>query len=178
MTDDDLLTLCVLQEAGNQPMDGQAAIARVVMNRGRMRYSSDGSISSTILWPTQFSWCEFKMVGRVYTRVASGSAAVLARVERLMVTAKAERAWGACAAVTGEVLHGAYRGPLYDRLTAATVLYDNLALACPSWAIRARRIVVIGQHTFFEDPAHPPPPAPAVANDQLMGDETRQALAA
>lgn len=161
MTDADLMTLCVIQEAANQPADGQAAIARVVLNRARMRYSSDGTIASAILWPSQFSWVEYEMVGRVYERVASGSAQVQARVSRLMTEAKADRIWHSCAAVAAQVMAGDYHGPLYAKLTDRTVLYDNLALKCPAWASTARRVAVIGAHTFFEDPAHLTPAAPA-----------------
>ena len=55
MSDGDLLTLCVLQEAGNQVPDGMAAVARVVLNRTRRKYASDGTIAGTILGHDQFS---------------------------------------------------------------------------------------------------------------------------
>ncbi len=150
MSDGDLLTLCVLQEAGNQVPDGMGAVARVVLNRTRRKYASDGTIAGTILGHDQFSWTEFAMKGGVYRRVATDGAQELARVARLMTEAKAETgAWSTCQHVAWAVQQGSYHGSAYDKLTDDTVLYDNLALARPAWALPSKLVVAIPAHTFF-----------------------------
>ncbi len=70
---------CVLQEAGNQVPDGMAAVARVMLNRTRRKYASDGTIAGTILGHDQFSWIDFAMKGEVYRRVAASPPMALRR---------------------------------------------------------------------------------------------------
>ena len=145
-----MLTLCVIQEAGNQVADGMAGVARVVLNRTRLKYASDGTIAGTILGHDQFSWTEFAMRGGVYRRVATDGAQEMTRVASLMAEAKAERgAWSVCQLVAWRVQQGVYQGTLYDKLTDDTVLYDNLALAHPDWAIASKLVVEIPAHSFF-----------------------------
>lgn len=151
MTDADLLTLCVLQEAGGECLDGQAAVARVVLNRARLRFGCDGTIQGAILAHAQFSWTEYAYAEGAYRRVARDAAQQLARVTRLMAQAKADAVrWRAVAAVVDEVLAGRFGSALYDRLTPRTVLYDNLEISRPTWLASSRLVVKIGRHSFFE----------------------------
>jgi spore germination cell wall hydrolase CwlJ-like protein len=56
LVDDDTLgTMLVWAEARGEPLNGQVAVAEVVLNRARLRYASDGSISDTIFRAKQFS---------------------------------------------------------------------------------------------------------------------------
>ncbi len=67
-----------------------------------------------------------------------------------MTEAKAETgAWSTCQHVAWTVQQGAYHGSAYDKLTDDTVLYDNLALARPAWAIPSTLAVAIRAHSFF-----------------------------
>lgn len=164
MIDSELKILCVIQEAGNQPAEGQGGVIRVIDNRMRLHYNSNGTVLGTIEGHDQFSWVTHAFASGHYETVARDGAQTAARVATLLAQAKAHTAsWNIAAAIVAQVDAGAYHGPLYDHLTDLTVLYDNLALAQPDWARTARRIIQIGAHTFFEDPAHISTPRPGAA---------------
>lgn len=148
------LALCVYDEARGQPWAGQLAVARVVLNRARLRYSSDGTIRGTVLRPNQFSGFYFDAVrqkdGRwKYVRVATTMAQADARAAQKHAKAILNKpAW-------------------QDALTAARTIYtleeDNMPLpkdavlyynpdvvmGTPSWAKPANMIKRIGDHVFF-----------------------------
>lgn len=149
------LTLCVYEEAGGEPADGQAAVARVILNRTRLHYSSAGTIESTVTWPSQFSWCEYDWISGRYERACSGGPAIHARAQKLLAAAQAHTAvWGACARVADQVRRGVYAGGAgYRALGDDAVLYANLALSRPAWARPLKPLAVIGRHTFYRDPA-------------------------
>ncbi len=162
MTDHELMTLCAFQEADNQPDEGVAAIPKVVLNRTALRYASDGTISGTILRHAQFSWTEYSMVNRVYERVAANPAEQMARVEHLLAVDKAAVVqWARCSRIVAAVVAGSFQGPLFDKLTPRTVLYDNLALSSPAWASSSKLVVRIADHSFFE-------PAQSLASAAVM----------
>jgi len=46
---------CLWAEARGEPHAGKVAVAEVVQRRARLRYSSRGTIASTVFWPYQFS---------------------------------------------------------------------------------------------------------------------------
>lgn len=150
MTDADALALNCFQEANLEPLDGIAAIARVVLNRAALKYQSDGTIQGTIFHPAAFSWTQYAMVGGHYTKVAVTNADVAIRAADLLRQAKAyTTAWARALDVSGQVMAGTYSGPLYDLLTPETVLYDNLALAQPVWATPDKHVCTIGHHDFY-----------------------------
>ncbi len=173
VSDADLLTLCAYEEARNQPDDGVAAIGRVVGNRVRLGYQDDGhSIAGAITKHAQFSWTEYDEGAGGYHQVAFGLAAELARIQQLLVVAKADKMqWARCARIVQAVLEGRYAGAQYARLTNETVLYFNpAACAAPPWARVSAFVCRIGAHSFYRDlawsamrgaPAKPPL-APAV----------------
>ena len=151
ISDGDLLTLCVIQEAADQIPDGQAAVARVVLNRTQLKYASDGSIAGTTFAHDQFSWTEFAMQGGVYRRVATDGAQELSRVAAIMAKATAETGtWVACQAIAWHVQEATYRGTLYDQLTDQVVLYDNLALTRPAWVAESHFVAMIGAYSFYQ----------------------------
>lgn len=147
------LTLCVFKEAQNQPQDGKAGVAKVVLNRTRRKppFFSDGTIRGTILRPSQFSWVEFDMVGGHYTKVAHTPAEVEARVATLYAEALTHRlVWAACADPAESVLGGHYiGGDAYEELGDGALQYCNLAVSQPPWATPDKLISKIGQHSFF-----------------------------
>ena len=169
LTDQQLLALCAFQEADGEPDDGVAAVVKVCLNRTRLHYASDGTIAGTILRHDQFSWTEWSMVNRVYQRVAEDPAQELSRVGQLLdVDEKAVAQWARCNRIATAVQAATYAGPLFNQLTDQVVLYDNIALATPSWIASVRKVCVIGHHTFFAPlgaPAHAVA-QPAPANDQ------------
>jgi spore germination cell wall hydrolase CwlJ-like protein len=145
------LALAIFEEAALEPDDGKAAVARVIFNRMRRRYFSDGTIKGTVAWPTQFSFCEFAMLKERYQRVARGPAAIEARCEKLLTEAQAHpKTWAKCREIAGQMLDGDYHGPDYDRLTDDALLYVNLdVVKRPVWAKPDKLVAQIGHHSFF-----------------------------
>lgn len=165
-TDTDWLALVMWDEARGEPRDGQAAIARVVLNRAALRYQSDGTVQGTILKPMQFSgfWCDME-AGR-YQRVALTTAQAMLRAAAKLATAQAQpTSWNLLRGIAGQVLDGSFVGDGgYEQLTDRTVLYANLDISHPVWADPANLVCRIGAHSFFTDPgARPAVQAPAAA---------------
>lgn len=146
----ELLALCVFEEARGEIDDGKAAVARVILNRTRRKYQSDGSIEGTILHPAAFSWTEFDMVGGKYVKVASTPEEQHARVLACYAQALKSPSWLPCEHIAERVLSGAYDTPNYRLLTDDTVLYYAPA-ACrtPAWADADKLVAVIGRMWFF-----------------------------
>jgi spore germination cell wall hydrolase CwlJ-like protein len=158
MTDADLLTLCALREAGNQPDDGVAAVCKVVLNRVRLHYDCDGTISGAILRHAAFSWTEFEFRDDAYVRVAFTPEAQLAHVEASFAQGKDSAGWARCARIAAEVQAGTYRGLMYGRLTADTVLYyAPSGASAPAWARPLAFVVQIGGQRFYRDISHMAP---------------------
>lgn len=152
MDDAQALALCAFMEANLEPDEGLAAIARVILNRMRLRYQSDGTVQGTIFHGdgVAFSWAAFAMKGGRYVRVAEGPQAIAARAETLLRQAQAwPKAWARACDITERVGAGTYAGPLYDRLTDDAVLYLNPAISHADWALPEMFIERIGHHAFY-----------------------------
>lgn len=150
MNDLEALVLCAFKEAALEPDDGVAAVARVVLNRTRIPYASDGTIQGTIFRNDQFSWTQFDFVQGHYTKVALTPQAEASRAAGLLVQAKDHNAaWARIEGIVAQVEAGTYEGPEYAAITDDTVLYVNLAIEKPVWAVPAKRVCVIGHHSFF-----------------------------
>lgn len=153
MDDATWLALCCYEEARNQPDDGVAAIARVVLNRAERKYASDGTIKGTVTHPSQFSWCEYDMVDGHYQRVARGGPVEIEfRAIGLLKTAQAHPVtWQKCLDIGAKVHDGSYvGGEAYQKLGPA-VLYYNPAVVhpAPAWADPAKLIATIKDHAFY-----------------------------
>ncbi|MDR3507601.1 MAG: cell wall hydrolase [Caulobacteraceae bacterium] len=150
MTDADILTLCAFEEANLECDDGLAAIARVVLNRIRRRFFSDGTIAGTVFAHAQFSWTEYAMIHGRYTRVAATPQAVQDRAGRLMAQDKAFTGrWARAAGIVAKVMAGTYAGAAYARLTDDAVLYLNPSISKTPWAVPEKHVCDIGHHSFF-----------------------------
>jgi spore germination cell wall hydrolase CwlJ-like protein len=150
MTDEDLLALCVWDEAQGEPTDGRAAVARVVLNRMKARYRSDGTVRGTVLAYDQFSGFWFEMIGAAYQRVCRTAEQAAARADALFERAKATPTLFAnCRAAAEAVRAGAYHGPHYDQLTDDAVLYLNPKIAKAAWALPQKHVCDIGRHSFY-----------------------------
>lgn len=150
MTDDDLLALNVYMEAGGEPDDGKAAIARVVKNRMARKFFSDGTLTDTILRRDQFSWAYFEMIRGAYTRVCHNEAEAMAQAQMLYAKAHKGLLIG-CGVIAANVMVGTYHGPAYDALTDDAVLYLNPRVIpkLPAWASTDKHICTIGHHDFY-----------------------------
>jgi hypothetical protein len=154
MTDDDLFALCIEQEAGNQPHEGRVAVARVIHNRIAQLYESDGTVAGTILKYDQFSWAYFSMVGGQYLRQASTSQEAANRANALLSEAQASPVWADCQqAVTDGAIGSDFAwGPQGLLLNAEprALLYVDLAISQPAWAIPETYICKVFAHSFYK----------------------------
>lgn len=152
MLDSEALTLCVFQEANLEPDDGVAAVARVVLNRAALHYQSNGTIQSAIFHPAAFSWTQFEMLDGHYEKVAFTSADIADRAANLLRSCRAyTKAWMRCSDISGHVVDGTYMGPDYSKITSDTVLYVNLAISHPVWALPEKLVANIGRHSFYRN---------------------------
>lgn len=148
--DPTLLALCVYDEARGEDADGKAAVARVVLNRMRKRYASDGTVVGTVLRPGQFSGFWFDFVGGHYTRVCRTVAEAQERAENKLADAlKHPTSWAACASAATAVQAGTYHSPAYDMLTDDAVLYLNPSISKADWATPDKHVCDIGHHAFY-----------------------------
>lgn len=149
---DDLtvLALCAFEEANLEPDDGLAGVVRVVLNRARLKYQSDGTIQGAVYWPNAFSWTEWAMVDGRYVKLAHTPHEVAARSEALLRQAQAFGVrWARAERIAQSVQRGHYAGADYDRLTDQAVLYLNPAISRADWARPEREVCRIGRHSFF-----------------------------
>lgn len=151
--DPDLLALCVWSEARGEPRDGKAAVAQVIKNRMAHAYESDGTIQGTVLHPLQFSGFWFAYVNGSYRRICWTAADALAQANKMLATAQAQvGAWAACSEAAAQVMAGTYAADdehTFSMLDPNALLYDNLIVSQPPWAIASKMICKIGAHSFF-----------------------------
>ena len=128
ISEEALAVVTIWQEARGEPYAGKVAVAEVIRNRMRARYSSDGTVAGTVARAYQFSGWNAQDPGRVPSlRLDDADAVVL----------ECARAWRDAQAGS-ETVGGA-------------VLYHAQYLAPPSWAAagRAVRIAQVGRHIFY-----------------------------
>ena len=178
MTDFDELCLCCFEEAAGEPDDGVAAVAQVVLNRTRLQYASDGTISGTIERHAQFSWTEYAMQGSVYARVARTPEDEAARVQQLLGTAQAEpNTWARMKWIVAAVRAGTYQGADFAKVTTDTVLYLNPHISAQQpWQIEANFVCTIGHHDFYRDPPRSGPVTGVIEMTDFAQDATKAAL--
>lgn len=155
MDDLTLLALCVWSESRGEPDDGKAAVARVVLNRKRLRYTSDGTMVGTVLAKDQFSGFWFDMVDGKYARVCHTLEDAQARAGTLLAEAIKTDVWSDCRGVATDVTNDSYvAADGYTEMTDEVVLYLNPAIInpahMPSWASAENRVCTIGHHEFFK----------------------------
>lgn len=149
MEDAILLALCVWSEAAGEPTDGKEAVAQVILNRMARRYSSDGTVTGTVLSPNQFSGFWFDFVGGKYTRVCWTLEDAERHAEAMFLRAQHQAIWDTCLDVAIDALGGDL--PVNPKLAKA-VLYLNPAIIprLPAWASPAKQLAAVGHHTFYE----------------------------
>ena len=151
---DDLTALALngFQEANLEPDDGFAAVCQVVINRATLKYQSDGTIQGAIFWPNAFSWTGWEMVNGKYTKVAFTAEEERARADDLLRRAQMyTQAWARALRIASDVRDGIYHSTAFDKITPKTVLYVNLSISHPAWALPQNEVVQIGHHTFYHD---------------------------
>lgn len=148
LSEEEYLALCLWDEARGEAEEGRRAVAQVVLNRRRKRYSSDGTIRGTVLAPNQFSGFWFDFVNGRYQRVCFDQEAADIRAHRLLLNAQKDLYWGTCEHAAEVALHG----DLETVLSTDTVLYYNPAVvhSPPAWALPAKLDRIIGHHAFYK----------------------------
>ena len=65
VSEEALAVITIWQEARNEPLEGMVAVGEVIRNRMTQKYSSDGTVSGTVLRPLQFSGWNAKDPSRI-----------------------------------------------------------------------------------------------------------------
>ena len=123
-----IAAMTVCQEASGEPLEGQKAVAHVLVNRLKQgRYGAN--LATVCLYPAQFSGWNTKDPNRL--RVAAMPDAELAPFEA--------------------IVQAALDGTDPDETMGAT-LYYNPALATPNWNFaELTQTAQIGKHVFFKE---------------------------
>jgi len=122
-----LAIITIWQEARGEPQEGKIAVAEVIRNRMKRKYSSDGSVTDTVLRPYQFSGWNTKDPNRVPSmRIDNKDPVVNDCIE----------AW-----LTSE----------HSDLTGGAVLYLNEKAVdvLPDWVSVSHQTAKIGRHSFY-----------------------------
>ena len=151
MDDNTLGALCVWDEARGEEQDGRAAVARVIKNRMRLKYESDGTVYGTVLRYHQFSGFWFTMQNGEYTPIAFDEDEAEIQARLLLTQAQRMLVWQDCLDAWSEVVAGTYEGEDYAHLTDDTVLYLNpgIVKTLPVWATPETFVTRIGHHDFY-----------------------------
>lgn len=147
-TQDDinLLGICIYEEAGSEPYEGQVAVAKVIKNRMDQRFHSDGTVHGTVLAKDQFSWAYFGFTDGAYHRTGSTMADGEAAAQKAMASAGNHPAlYSLCCSIAAGMLDGTLESDLPDD----ALNYVNLAISQPAWAKPELFIAKIGHHSFY-----------------------------
>lgn len=127
-----LAIVTIFMEAQGEPFEGKAAVGEVIRTRMRRRYASDGSIIGTVARRFQFSgFNDSKASNDLLIRS-------LKIDDKDPIVKDCIKAW--------TTSWSSY-------FAKDAVLYCNLSSLAtpPSWAIPAKFLVKIGQHSFYRD---------------------------
>lgn len=132
VTDDALAIITIMQEAAGEPYIGKVAVAEVIRNRMKAKYSSDGTVAGTVLRPYQFSGWNTEDRGRIRNIRADDTDPIVQ---------ECQRAWQ-------EAWHGS------DTVKGAVLYYNpdpRLVRETPDWAKphSATLVAQVGHHVFF-----------------------------
>lgn len=123
-----LAVATIIQEAANEPYKGKLAVARVIRNRMRLKYASDGTVAGTVLRDRQFSgWNNKPDKNRIQS--------VQYEISEKHVQDSLQ-AW----------LMSEQPAKGFDKV----VLY-HADYVKPAWAPKVKYVRTIGRHLFYED---------------------------
>jgi N-acetylmuramoyl-L-alanine amidase len=120
--------MTIWAEARAEPQEGKLAVAEVIRRRMDLKYFSHGTAASTVLWPWQFScWNAGDSNRLLMPSLDTDDPIVLDCVT----------AWNA----TGQ--------PGYVSVVPDAVLYCNLKIVKPAWAVGEKFVKTVGAHSFY-----------------------------
>lgn len=128
-------------EADGEPFEGKVAVAKVLRNRMRLKYASDGTVAGTVLRPQQFSMWNTDDPNRIRTANLDSED---------LLSAEAHRAWSL--SKKQDFLPLLNNAVLYH--TAAAPIVGGKPLPWPPrWAKspQVKAVARLGAHIFYED---------------------------
>lgn len=166
--DADWLAICLYTEASGESDDGKAAVAQVIKNRMANRFRENklnpawnGQIKQYVLAYAAFSyfWSSNGRTRDIVARsgdVENPNGAHWRRAEqrglRRMSEVKDSAIYKKCKLIAQQVLAGTYNGQANFQSVRANRgcnWYVNLRHARPAWLNNLRRLVAVGNHTFY-----------------------------
>ena len=127
VSDEAWAVMTIWMEARGETYHGKLAVAEVVRNRTRRRYSSDGTVASTVLTPFQFSGWMTKDPNRIPSAKIDDADPVVAD----------------CVKAWREALAGS------NLVRNALLYYAPAVVVEPDWVSRCTRVATIGAHQFY-----------------------------
>lgn len=129
LSDDALAIITIAQEALGESYEGKLAVAEVIRNRMRTKYSSDGTVAGTVLRAWQFSGWNTDAVGRIRMAKIDGD----------------DKHVDDCVRAWREAQQGS------NTVHGSVLYYAPGLVARPSWARPevATQVAEIGGHVFF-----------------------------
>lgn len=131
------LTSAIYYEAGNEPEEGQRAVAQVVLNRVR-----------SPLWPNSVCAVVYEGSERTDTRCQFTFSC-----DGSMARGSDREAWARARRIAAQALAGRVYAPV-----GLATFYHTLAVR-PGWAASKRAVAVIGAHIFYRSPGFQGSPA-------------------
>jgi N-acetylmuramoyl-L-alanine amidase len=124
-SDDTLAVANIWAEARGEPFAGKCAVGEVMRNRMRRKFFSNGTLADTIFRKLQFSGFNHDNPWRFEIFLLDGHDPIVR--DCLAAWIKSES----------------------TNYAKGAVLYCNERLCCPSWALAADRVAIVGMHSFF-----------------------------
>lgn len=154
-----VLACLLMGEAAGEPLLGKAAVAKVVWNRAKLKFRSDGTISGAAFHPCDFDCFYYTYTSGVgYHRVSNTVAGAEAQCRSLLPTyIKLGATWRDCLTVATYGAVGDFsmweHDPLFAKLGDRALNYYNPEIVPdpPLWVTPEAHLVDIGKHSFFKD---------------------------
>lgn len=128
VSDDTWAVLTIWQEARGEPMEGKIAVGEVIRNRTARKYSSTGTVPSTVLWPFQFSGWDVHDPNRVASALVDDTDDIVKACQQAWQTAKDQS----------------------DIAKGALLYYAPQTVSQPPyWVMHATMVAEIGRHRFY-----------------------------
>ena len=125
--------ITIMQEAQGEPMSTKIAVAEVIFLRTKLKYMSDGTVVSTVLWPMQFSgWNAQDDTPKYRERIECAKISIDDPVVEACIDA-----W-----------HIAEGG---SNTTNGALLYYNPSICSPAWAAKCIETAVIGKQRYMKE---------------------------
>ena len=133
VSEDTLAVITIWMESRGEPWEGKLAVAEVIRNRMRQKYSSDGTVSGTVLRAFQFSGFNTQDPNRIPSFRIDGDDPVVQ---------ECEKAWR----------ESEHTLEIRSSITKGAVLYLNPTIVTqkPKWVDLSVEVARVGPHVFYK----------------------------